>query len=73
MEVELEALLATLSLRVRDILNFQVGDVIELNCKPDAPLKLLVEQKPKFLAMAGIQGGKKRYESWGGFPTEDRS
>jgi flagellar motor switch protein FliM len=30
MEVELEALLATLSLRVRDILGFRVGDVIDL-------------------------------------------
>lgn len=59
MEVELEALLATLSLRVRDILNFQVGDVIELDCKPDAALKVMVEQQPKFLAMAGVQGRKK--------------
>ena len=29
MDVEIEAILATLSLRVRDILNFQIGDVID--------------------------------------------
>lgn len=68
MEVELEALLATLSLRVRDILGFQVGDVIDLGCKPDAPLKLLVEQRPKFLAMAGVQGGKKAIRVTGRIP-----
>ena len=59
MDVEIEALLATLSLRVRDILNFQVGDVIELGCKPDTPLKIKVEQRTKFLGMAGVQDGKK--------------
>jgi flagellar motor switch protein FliM len=59
MEVELEALLTNLSLRVRDILNFQIGDVIELECNPDTPLKVMVEGRPKFYGMAGVQGGKK--------------
>ena len=59
MPVEIEAQLATLSLRVRDILNFQVGDVVELDCDPDTPLQVRVEGRPKFLAMAGVQGGKK--------------
>jgi len=59
MDVEIEALLSTLSLRVRDILNFQVGDVIELGCSPDTPLQVLVEGRPKFYGMAGVQGGKK--------------
>lgn len=68
MEVELEAQLATLSLRVRDILNFQVGDVIELGCKPDTPLQVLVEQRPKFLAMAGVQGQKKAIRIMGRIP-----
>lgn len=68
MEVELEAHLATLSLRVRDILNFQVGDVIELDCKPDTPLKVMVEQRPKFFGMAGVQGGKKAIKVMGRIP-----
>lgn len=59
MDVEVEALFATLSLRVRDILNFQIGDVIELDCKPDTPLKVLVEGRPKFYGLAGVQSGKK--------------
>lgn len=68
MEVELEAHLTTLSLRVRDILNFQVGDVIELECKPDTPLKVMVEQRPKFLGIAGVQGGKKAIKVMGRIP-----
>ena len=68
MEIELEAQLATLSLRVRDILNFQVGDVIDLGCKPDAPLKIMVEKRPKFLGMAGVQGGKKAIRVMGRIP-----
>jgi len=59
MEVEIEALLSNLSLRVRDILNFQVGDVVELDCNPDTPLKVMVEGRPKFYGMAGVQGSKK--------------
>ncbi len=69
MEVELGATLATLSLRVRDILNFQVGDVIDLGCKPDAPLQVRVENRPKFLAMAGVQGGKKAIRVMGRIPS----
>jgi flagellar motor switch protein FliM len=59
MEVEVEAQLANITLRVRDILNFQVGDVIDLNCGPDSPLKLLVEGRPKFKGIAGVQAHNK--------------
>ncbi|MEA3545016.1 MAG: FliM/FliN family flagellar motor switch protein [Thermodesulfobacteriota bacterium] len=69
MEVELEARLATLSLRVRDILNFEVGDVIDLGCKPDAPLEVLIEKRPKFLGMAGVQGSKKAIRVMGRIPN----
>ena len=69
MEVELEAQLATLSLRVRDILNFQVGDVIDLGCKPDTPLKVMVEKRPKFLGIAGVQGSKKAIRVMGRIPN----
>ena len=68
MDVEIEAILATLSLRVRDILNFQVGDVIDLGCKPDTPLKVMVEKRPKFLGIAGVQGGKKAIRIMGRIP-----
>lgn len=69
MEIELEALFATLSLRVRDILNFQVGDVIELDSKLDAPVQVMVEQRPKFLGVAGVQGGKKAIRIMGRIPN----
>ncbi|SHJ81032.1 flagellar motor switch protein FliM [Malonomonas rubra DSM 5091] len=68
MSVELEAQLATLSLRVRDILNFQTGDVIELDCDPDTPLQVKVEGRPKFKAMAGVQGSKKAIRILGRIP-----
>ncbi len=68
MKVELEARLGSVSLRVRDILNFQVGDVIELDFKPDAPLKVMVEQRPKFLGVAGVQNGKKAIRILGRIP-----
>lgn len=69
MDVEIEAILATLSLRVRDILNFEVGDVIDLGCKPDTPLKVMIEKRPKFLGMAGVQGGKKAIRIMGRIPN----
>ncbi len=69
MDVEIEAQLATLSLRVRDILNFQVGDVIDLGCKPDTPLQVMIEKRPKFLGMAGVQGGKKAIRVMGRIPN----
>lgn len=69
MDVELEAMLSTLSLRVRDILNFQVGDVIELGCNPDTPLKVMVEGRAKFYGMAGVQDGKKAIRIMGRIPN----
>ncbi len=69
MDVEIEALFSTLSLRVRDILNFQVGDVVELGCNPDTPLQVSVEGRPKFYAMAGVQAGKKAIRIMGRIPN----
>lgn len=68
-EFEMEARLATLSLRVRDILNFQVGDVIELNTKPEAPLKIMVEGRPKFTGIVGVKGNKKAVKISGQIAT----
>jgi len=60
---EMEAVLAvqvgTVVLQVRDILNFQIGDVLELGCDPNAPLRVAVEGKAKFTAQAGVRNGKK--------------
>lgn len=60
---EMEAVLAvqvgSVLLQVRDILNFQVGDVLELGCDPNAPLQVAVEGKVKFTAQAGVRNGRK--------------
>jgi flagellar motor switch protein FliM len=44
---------------VREILNFEVGDIIDLGCDPNSPLKIFVEDKHKFLALPGLQSGHK--------------
>jgi flagellar motor switch protein FliM len=59
MEAEVSARLAEIALPVRDILNFEVGDIIELGRDPSAPLALLVEGKYKFVIQAGVVKGKK--------------
>jgi len=68
MEVEVEVRLASLSLRVRDILNFQVGDVIDLGIKPETPVKVSIEERSKFLGMVGVQGNKKAVRISGRIP-----
>ncbi len=59
MEMTITAQLARIGLPVRDILNLQVGDIIDLGRDPSGPLCVLVEDKPKFIARAGVQKGKK--------------
>jgi flagellar motor switch protein FliM len=59
MEVPLAARLGSISLPVREILNFRVGDIIDLNVDPDAPLSVMVADKAKFLGVAGIRNGRK--------------
>ena len=69
MDVELQANLSGITLRVRDILNFKVGDVIDLNCNPDAPLRIKIEGRAKFYGMAGVQGRKKAIRIMGRIPN----
>lgn len=57
--LHLTAQAAAITLCVRDILELQVGDVIDLGCNPDAPVNLLVEGKTKFKALAGVRDGRK--------------
>jgi flagellar motor switch protein FliM len=59
MEAEVAAQLAEIALPVRDILNFQVGDIIDLGRDPNAPLTLLIEGRPKFMVQAGAIKGNK--------------
>ncbi len=59
MEVELAAQLGILTLPIKDILDLQVGDIIDLDYNPDAPLNIMVEKKPKYHGQAGMHNGKK--------------
>ncbi|WP_291316447.1 flagellar motor switch protein FliM [Desulfuromonas sp.] len=58
-EAQVSVQLDEIVLKVRDILNFQEGDIIALDRGPDDPVQVQVEGKPKFQAMAGIYKGKK--------------
>ncbi len=58
-EVEVVARLEELSLPIKEILDLQEGDIIDLGRAPDAPLQVLVENRPKYLAMTGNHNGKK--------------
>lgn len=49
----------TITLSVNQILQMQVGDVLDLNYDPSAPLRVLVEEQSKFSAIPGTHNGKK--------------
>ena len=58
-EVEVIAQSGQVPISINKLLDLKVGDVIELNYDPNTPLKILVEERPKFFALPGIQNGKK--------------
>ena len=51
--------LAEITLRLRDLLNFQVGDVIELGCTQNTQVKIQVEGQHKFNGQVGVRDGRK--------------
>jgi flagellar motor switch protein FliM len=48
-----------ITLSVQQILNMELGDILDLDYDPSAPLKVLVEEKVKFFAIPGTHNGKK--------------
>lgn len=58
-EATVAACLAQVKLPARDILNFQEGDILELNTDPHAPLQVRIEGRTKFFGLAGIKDGSK--------------
>lgn len=56
---QISAQLGKITLEMRDFLNFQVGDVIDLPWKPSDPLTVMVEGQPKYMAHAGVRNGNK--------------
>jgi flagellar motor switch protein FliM len=48
-----------ISLRINQLLELKEGEIIDLDYDPNAPLKVLVEDKLKFFAIPGVLNGKK--------------
>jgi flagellar motor switch protein FliM len=59
MEIEVTARLEELSLPIREILDLQEGDIIDLDRNPASLLDVLVEDRPKYKSAAGIHNNKK--------------
>ena len=51
--------IAEINLKMRDILNFQVGDVIELGRPHNSQVRVLVEGQHKFNGLVGVLNGSK--------------
>lgn len=58
-EVTIAAELGRASHTVRNILDFNRGDVIMLNTGPQDPVPVMVEKVPKFLGIAGVVAGNR--------------
>ncbi len=59
MELECVARLASISLKVRDILNLKEGDIIDLDVGPEEPISIVIGDLPKFSAKVGTRNRKK--------------
>jgi flagellar motor switch protein FliM len=44
---------------VRDILNFEIDDILKLNNGPDDPIRVTVEDVPKFIGSPGVVKGNR--------------
>ncbi len=65
METTVIARSGLLEMSIRQILSMQEGDIVELGYDPDQPLTIVVEDKPKFLAVPGERNGKKAFHVTG--------
>lgn len=57
--LEMSAELGSITLEMRDFINFQVGDIIDLPWNPSDPLTVHIEGRPKYFAQAGVRNGNK--------------
>jgi len=49
----------TITLPVREVVEFKKGDIIDIDYDPNSPLKILVEESLKYFAVPGTISGKK--------------
>ncbi|PHR29441.1 MAG: hypothetical protein COA36_04390 [Desulfotalea sp.] len=59
MPVSIIAQSGTIDMSVEQVLNLQVGDVINLDYDPNSPVQVMVENIPKYYADPGTHNGKK--------------
>jgi flagellar motor switch protein FliM len=59
MEVSISANLGELYLTIQEILDLNTEDIITFDYDKEAPIKVMVNRKPKFTAQPGISNGKK--------------
>ncbi len=57
----------TMTLTVQQILDMEVGDILNLNYDPSTPLNVLVDEQVKFSAIPGTHNGKKAISLTGVF------
>lgn len=65
MESSVVARSGLINMTIRDILNLQCGDIVNLHYNPDQPLTILVEDQPLFLAITGERNGKRAFHVTG--------
>ena len=59
LDMSVSAQFGAVSLKIRDILNLQVGDIIDMDCDPRKQVPVTVEEKTKFMGFIGVRNGKK--------------
>jgi len=67
MDCTVTAQSGTISMSIREIMQLQGGDIVDLGYDPDRPLDILIEDKPKFSAVPGERNGKKAFHVTGSF------
>jgi flagellar motor switch protein FliM len=59
MEVSISANLGELFLTIQEILDLNNGDIITFDYDEEAPIKVMIDRKQKFIAQPGLRNGKK--------------
>ncbi len=66
-ETDIFAQVGEVALKVRDILNLKIGDIVDLGCAPKSPVTVKVEGHPKYLATVGTKDGNRAIKILGKF------
>ncbi len=61
-KIDVSVELGRLEMSVREILELEKDDLIELNKPLNAPMLLRIDDKPKYLVKAGVEGSQKAFE-----------